>query len=140
PPPTLPASGQVTAWAKATATAASTAFPPRRRTSTPTSAAGGETHTTMPDFAPTGPRSGGWAAVVSAKRGNRVARPSTRRQRMAATQVFAAPKGRPVIARGDNPWTRAQHKSGAPTGRPFSRSRVAPLGLHVVVRSVPGVA
>src|SRR5262245_29756882 len=48
PPPMLPASGQVTARAKATATAASTALPPFLRTATPTSAAGADTHTTMP--------------------------------------------------------------------------------------------
>src|SRR5262249_19631489 len=48
PPPMLPASGQVTARAKPTATAASTALPPFFRTATPTSAAGAETQTTMP--------------------------------------------------------------------------------------------
>jgi hypothetical protein len=44
----FPASGQVTAWAKPTAIAASTALPPWRRIAAPTSAAIGETHTTMP--------------------------------------------------------------------------------------------
>src|SRR5690606_16657896 len=48
PPPMLPASGHVTASANATATAASTAFPPRFRISTPTSLAGAETVTTIP--------------------------------------------------------------------------------------------
>src|SRR5437867_4272006 len=48
PPPMLPASGQVTARAKPTATAASTALPPLFRTAAPTSEAGGDTDTTMP--------------------------------------------------------------------------------------------
>src|SRR5205807_2650725 len=48
PPPMLPATGYVTASAKATATAASTALPPDLRTDTPTSAAGGDAQTTMP--------------------------------------------------------------------------------------------
>ena len=39
PPPMLPAVGWVTPSAKATATAASTAFPPRFRTARPTSLA-----------------------------------------------------------------------------------------------------
>src|SRR5687768_8548369 len=41
PPPRLPASGYATASANPTATAASTAFPPRRRISTPASVAAG---------------------------------------------------------------------------------------------------
>src|SRR5687768_3127234 len=48
PPPMLPASGQVTASAKPTATAASTPLPPFARTSSPMRFAGGETLTTMP--------------------------------------------------------------------------------------------
>src|SRR2546421_7334793 len=48
PPPMLPASGQVTARAKATATVASTALPPFFRTAAPASDAGAETDTTMP--------------------------------------------------------------------------------------------
>src|SRR5947209_19991393 len=48
PPPTLPASGQVTARANAVATAASTALPPFFRMTTPTSDAGPDTDTTMP--------------------------------------------------------------------------------------------
>src|SRR5581483_2771652 len=47
-PPMLPAAGQVTARAKAVATAASTALPPRCRTARPASAAAGDTHTTRP--------------------------------------------------------------------------------------------
>src|SRR3954468_9480897 len=50
PPPMFPASGNVTASAKAVATAASTALPPSRKTSRPTSDAGGETDTTVPRF------------------------------------------------------------------------------------------
>src|SRR6185369_1555032 len=48
PPPMLPASGQVTARAKPTATAASTALPPFLSTAAPASDAGAETDTTMP--------------------------------------------------------------------------------------------
>src|SRR4051812_47963688 len=48
PPPMLPASGQVTARAKPTATAASTALPPLARTCSPTRLAGGETDPTPP--------------------------------------------------------------------------------------------
>src|ERR1051325_10888317 len=47
PPPMLPATGWTTASANATATAASTALPPRRSTSTPTSLARGCDVTTM---------------------------------------------------------------------------------------------
>src|ERR1019366_9192906 len=57
PPPILPATGCVTASAKAVATAASTALPPCFRTARPTSEAGSETVTTTPlrnsgDFSP----------------------------------------------------------------------------------------
>src|SRR5262249_7367374 len=48
PPPMFPASGHVTAIASAVATAASTAFPPFFSVASPTSAAGGDTHTTTP--------------------------------------------------------------------------------------------
>src|SRR5690242_15541259 len=48
PPPILPASGHATARAKAVATAASTEFPPDRRTARPASAPAGATHTTTP--------------------------------------------------------------------------------------------
>ena len=54
PPPTLPAAGQVTAIAKAVATAASTALPPFCSTETPTSAAIASMATTMPCRARTG--------------------------------------------------------------------------------------
>src|SRR5438067_12715539 len=50
PPPVFPASGNVTASAKAVATAASTALPPSRSTSRPTSDAGADTDTTVPRF------------------------------------------------------------------------------------------
>ena len=48
PPPMLPASGNVTAIASAVATAASTALPPLAKIAAPTSAAAGDTHTTIP--------------------------------------------------------------------------------------------
>jgi hypothetical protein len=48
PPPMFPAAGKVTVNAKAIATAASTALPPRLRTETPTSEAGVDTHTATP--------------------------------------------------------------------------------------------
>src|SRR5690348_8987713 len=54
PPPMLPAKGCVTARAKPTATAASTALPPDFRTATPTSAANGSWATTIPLRAYTG--------------------------------------------------------------------------------------
>ena len=50
----LPAVGWVTASAKAVAIAASTALPPRRRTSAPTSDARALAETTMPFVARTG--------------------------------------------------------------------------------------
>src|SRR3712207_1904849 len=56
PPPRLPAAGYVTASAKATATAASTALPPRRMTSTPTREAIGLVEATIPRGARTGSR------------------------------------------------------------------------------------
>ena len=54
PPPMLPACGCVTASAKPTATAASTALPPRFRISTPTRVARFSWLATMPFFASTG--------------------------------------------------------------------------------------
>src|SRR5688572_20635436 len=48
PPPRFPASGFTTASAKWVATAASTAFPPRRRTSTPTAVATESVVATIP--------------------------------------------------------------------------------------------
>ncbi|MNY05578.1 hypothetical protein D3C86_1383030 [compost metagenome] len=54
PPPMLPASGQVTAMARATATAASKALPPCFMTSTPTRLAIAETLETRPCAAFTG--------------------------------------------------------------------------------------
>src|ERR1035438_1223456 len=54
PPPRLPAPGCVTASAKPTATAASTAFPPACRTLSPAAVACGSTVTTMPCRARTG--------------------------------------------------------------------------------------
>ena len=54
PPPILPARGRVTASAKPTATAASTALPPRFRMSSPTRDASASWVTTMPCLAITG--------------------------------------------------------------------------------------
>ena len=56
PPPRLPAAGCVTARAKPTATAASTALPPRFKTSTPTRVACSSADPTMPRRARTGSR------------------------------------------------------------------------------------
>src|SRR5690242_6944860 len=55
PPPMLPAPGYVTASANAVATAASTAFPPRRRMLAPTSDAIDELEMTSPRFETTIP-------------------------------------------------------------------------------------
>src|SRR5208283_1012578 len=64
--PRLPAPGWVTASAKPTSTAASTAFPPDSRTFTPTSVACGSTVTTMPCLARTGcAAQTGTAAAIS---------------------------------------------------------------------------
>ena len=54
PPPMLPASGFTTARANCTAIAASTAFPPASRMSTPTRLASSSVVTTMPLAAVTG--------------------------------------------------------------------------------------
>ena len=51
PPPRLPARGKVTASAKPTATAASTALPPRFKMSNPTREAAASCVTTMPCLA-----------------------------------------------------------------------------------------
>ena len=67
PPPTLPASGHVTASANPTATAASTALPPRLRTARPTSVAAGDTDTTTPFVAATARRAGACAAADGRK-------------------------------------------------------------------------
>src|ERR1700728_3578343 len=61
PPPMLPARGYVTAMAKPTATAASTALPPFCRTSAPMRAASASCATTMPSLATTA-----WAWPTSA--------------------------------------------------------------------------
>src|SRR5262245_26817929 len=75
PPPMLPASGQVTAIVRATATAASTAVPPRLSTAVPTSTAGGDTAATMPlrPVATCGspPNASGIAALQAARRSAR---------------------------------------------------------------------
>src|SRR5687767_9942453 len=65
PPPRFPALGCVTASAKAVATAASTAFPPRPSIDAPISDARPETETTTPRFDATVPvsRAAVWAAV-----------------------------------------------------------------------------
>src|SRR5262249_30711390 len=59
PPPRLPAEGHTTASARPTATAASTAFPPRFNTSTPTCEAISLTEETIPCL----PRTGGREAA-----------------------------------------------------------------------------
>src|SRR3990172_1543437 len=65
PPPRFPAEGWVTARAKATATAASTALPPWRRISIPASAAKGSAATTIP-FVPRATSGGGLCAAAGA--------------------------------------------------------------------------
>src|SRR5438876_11090388 len=62
PPPMFPATGWTTASANPTATAASTALPPRRRISLPTSLASGCDDTTMACGAATA-----WARPASAQ-------------------------------------------------------------------------
>ena len=71
PPPMLPATGWTTASANATATAASTALPPRRSMSTPTSLASGCDVTTMACSPVTGVtrRVSGQSAAMSARLG-----------------------------------------------------------------------
>ncbi len=64
PPPIFPAKGCVTARAKPTATAASTALPPDFKTATPTSVANGSCATTIPLRAYTG----SWALICGARR------------------------------------------------------------------------
>src|SRR5262245_33726055 len=60
PPPRLPADGHTTASASPTATAASTALPPRFITSTPTCEAISLTEATIPCFPRTGGREAAW--------------------------------------------------------------------------------
>jgi hypothetical protein len=61
PPPRFPAAGYVTASASATATAASTALPPRFKTSTPTCEEILVVEATMPRRARTGWRAAAYA-------------------------------------------------------------------------------
>src|SRR5512145_3482822 len=60
PPPRLPAAGHTTASASPTATAASTALPPRFNTSTPTCEAISLTEETIPYLPRTGGREAAW--------------------------------------------------------------------------------
>src|SRR5689334_22654448 len=73
PPPMLPALGCVTASAKAVATAASTALPPRARIAAPASHAGADVHTTRPSLDETP-----WSGAVSMADGRVSVRNSTR--------------------------------------------------------------
>src|SRR5262245_51586723 len=112
PPPMLPASGHVTASANATATAASTALPPFFRMATPTSAAGGETHTTMPPVDWARSAAGCWAETKRLTRHRAV----TVRRRMWKLRIAAcgvAAPATPQAAGGGSP--RAQ---GAGVGDP----------------------
>src|SRR5437764_278219 len=114
PPPRLPAAGYTTASAKATAIAASTALPPRRRTSTPTCDASLLVEATMPCRARTGSRDDGLSEFSSEARAaelrshiqalhfaHTVVNPS---QRDAARRAFAcareqeSARGRRVVA------------------------------------------
>src|SRR5262245_51271195 len=86
PPPRLPADGHTTASASPTATAASTALPPRFNLSTPTCDAISLTEETIPNF----PRNGGrQAACVEAgeliSTGVTVSETSNAKQRRAET-------------------------------------------------------
>src|SRR5262245_11010848 len=64
PPPRLPADGHTTASARPTATAASTALPPRFNTSTPTCEAISLTEETIPCLPRTGGREAAWVEIV----------------------------------------------------------------------------
>src|SRR5438445_1302295 len=64
PPPRLPASGQVTASVSATATAASTALPPRFMTSAPTCEAIASTEATIACGSRTGRRDAAWRGAT----------------------------------------------------------------------------
>src|SRR5262249_39461295 len=74
PPPRFPALGSVTASAKPTATAASTALPPPRRIFAPTSEASALEETTIPLRAPTGVRAGTEAGRTTSAASARAAR------------------------------------------------------------------
>ena len=93
PPPTLPAAGSVTASAKPVATAASTAFPPRRMISTPAALASALLLATMPLGATVAVRPAptfhpaGMRAAAAAAAGEGVALPPVPRQ---ATQARTA--------------------------------------------------
>src|SRR5438874_940515 len=92
PPPRLPAAGYTTASAKATAMAASTALPPRRRTSTPTCDAILLVEATMPCRARTGSREAAKATPLSPpdrNGGATVERKKTRKRRILA-KIFVA--------------------------------------------------
>src|SRR5215213_4164679 len=69
----LPASGYTTASANAVATAASTALPPRLRTSTPASLASGASDTTIARLATTGARPAGKGHAAGKRAGRRPA-------------------------------------------------------------------
>src|SRR5438105_3862668 len=68
PPPRFPADGHVTASARATATAASTALPPRLRMSTPTREAIGLVDVTIPCRACSGSGAAAYAVVERRRR------------------------------------------------------------------------
>ena len=76
PPPILPQHGFVTACAYPTATAASTALPPRRNISSPASDASRCAETTIPCAAST---AGADAAIAEADHASPSSTPSTRR-------------------------------------------------------------
>src|SRR5262245_27579809 len=82
PPPRFPALGKVTARAKWTAMAASTAFPPRRRTSAPASEAWGSGAATTP------PARGGAAGEAHEETARR------RKSRLTASPLWAAFMGK----------------------------------------------
>src|SRR5262245_39908847 len=85
PPPMLPASGHVTASAKATATAASTALPPERRALRPASDAGRETVTTMP----LAPRADCWAGAPGTAASDRLSAPTTKKPLIRGSRLAA---------------------------------------------------
>src|SRR5687768_5800094 len=92
PPPRLPAAGYVTASAKATAMAASTAFPPRFKMSTPTSDAILFVEATIPFGARTGSRE---AATATGGR----ATPPSRRGASGAPAINMASRNKTVMRR-----------------------------------------
>src|SRR5215813_11710735 len=86
PPPRLPADGHTTAKASPTATAASTALPPRFNTSTPTCEAISLTEETIPFFPRTGGREAACVEMDEVSReGVAVNETSNARQRRAET-------------------------------------------------------